>query len=193
MVLRSILALVMTLSVTCAFAEVTTIPLPELTGDYEARWDVSPAFGETERQTIIVLPPELEHIEGLRLVLSGTWTDGRQICGGFPGDILPFRAGLSMMLRYSESHLETFQAGISPPEGVFENLDDAFAFSGLGEPQPFDRLLGADVVVSLGCSGATWCSVYLDAYGWLTDVHLEITGTVPTTGTTWGTLKALFR
>ena len=56
-------------------------------------------------------------------------------------------------------------------------------------------LLGTEIHAELFCDliliGICW--VEIDSYGTLTDVRVEITGTVPTESHTWGAVKSLYR
>jgi hypothetical protein len=191
-VTRLISAMLLALVVTAARADDITIPLQILAGEYEACGRVPPVFGQTERQTVVTLPPELGHIESLRLVMSGDWVYGRQ--SDCQGNSVPFSGSFTMMIWHAGDLQNVFLASVFPPEGVFTNEDDDFHFSGGGgPPQSFDALLGSEIEIGLYCGCGTACGVFLDAYGWINDVHLEITGTVPTEPSAWGTVKTLYR
>lgn len=190
--IRSFVSFVVLLFSQSCFATLVTIDLPQLAGDYQARPDVPPSFGVLSRHCTITLPPDLEHIDSMRFLISGQCTHGTQYCHAEEPPI-PFRAELAMTVAYSGSALDDFMGSVRPPEGEFLDQSDPIEFGGPGEPDPLDNLLSRPLEIWLDCVGFTYCIVYTDFYGTLTDVRIELDGSVPTTMSTFGEIKALFR
>jgi hypothetical protein len=176
-----------------AGADVISIPLPELVGTYQALEGVLPDQGVFDRVTTLVLPPELTAIEQLQLVVSGTWHVGEQLCYMGEGpQLLPWSVALSMLLTIPEGPLEFIAASVRPDDGEFVDLTDEFSSWGGLE---IDQLLGATIEAYLFVDGGIIgvCGVTEDSWGEVTEVHLEITGTVPVESSTWGAVKSLYR
>jgi hypothetical protein len=76
------------------FAGIVDISFPELTGDYAMPPDSAPM----SRTTTFQFPQDVQSVDGLRLVLSGTWAEGTMICDQLigPPDTTSYVPGLSM-------------------------------------------------------------------------------------------------
>ncbi len=185
-----------TVSSETASADQVILSFPELTGDYETGWQ-PPDTAPVIRETTFTIPPDVLSIEQMRLVLSGNWAEGLIICDdGFGGaDSTYFTPGLSMFLTAPTIPGDFFHATILPPNGVFDQWSATFeSCCPPGSVDP-NLLLGAEIHAELFCDliliGICW--VEIDSYGTLTDVRVEITGTVPTESHTWGAVKSLYR
>ncbi len=194
---RIVLVLGMTaLVASVAWADTISIPLPQLVGPYQAIEDLPPGSGPVEMFTTLVLPPEVTVIDNLRLVVSGVWHAGVQWCSGVQGpEPSPFQPGLAMFLDLGGAPFQYFSASVLPPDGEFTNLADEFRSCCPPGALAFDELLGVPITVHFFVDWAILgiCWVETDTYGELTDVRLEITGTVPVEPTAWGSIKSLWR
>jgi hypothetical protein len=186
-----IVLIVMLLSHNTHASEIS-IELPQLAGDYEARPDVPPSFGIQSRHCTITLPAELIHIDSLRFQISGQITYGLQHCeAGEPPT--PYSADFAMSVFYTDSSLNFFMGSVRPSEGVFDGASDEIVFYGPGQPASLDILISRPIEIYLDDVGYTYCYIYADCYGTLTDVRIVLNGTVPTRSSTLGEIKALFR
>lgn len=178
-----------------AVADELSIALPELTGAYDNRWDIPPNGGASFRRTEIDLTAEIAHIDDLRVVLSGEWHGGVSTCHIDGQDVTrPYNPPLSVWLSYSAiGHAHSFCGDFDVPGGAFSAQEVALRFCSSGDPDPYDRLLDGPVEIWVATSQIWDCTPTIDASGTLTDVHLEITGSMPTTPSAWGTVKALYR
>jgi hypothetical protein len=183
------------LGVAAAGADEISIPFPTLTGVYDTRFDIPPNGGVFSRTVTFEFPPEIEHIENIRLVMSGEWHVGSQVCFiDWEHVTSPYNPPMSVSLHYGEEPLHSFGGYYNAEDGAFSSADVALDFCCGSDPDPYDRLLDGPVEIWVGCcQNGPECTPTIDAYGTLTDVHLEITGSVATEGRTWGTLKALYR
>jgi len=179
-----------------ASAETVDISFPELTGDYETGW-VPPEMAPTFRSTTFIFPPDVQSMEGMRLVLSGVLNEGIVICNNSmgPPDTTSFTAGLTMMLTAPEVFEGFFYATIVPPHDSFSNLNTFFQYccpSGAGNP---NLILGEIITVELYCEQALIlpCYIDVDSFGTLTEVRLQALGAVPADDHSWGDVKALYR
>jgi hypothetical protein len=190
---RSILLASLTISLGVqASADVISISLPELTGEYQGIPEVPPGEGPTERSMTLVLPPEVVSISELRLSVSGTWHEGTQFC---PGHQTVFSAPLELFATIPGAPGGWYIADVWPPDGDFANLTDEFTSCCPEGILSFDQLIGTEINLTFYPAWVILgiCTVDQDMYGTVTDVHLEITGTVPTTPSTWGEIKSLYR
>lgn len=175
-----------------AYASVISIELPQLTGDYEARPDILPSFGVQSRHCTITLPADLTHIDSMRFQISGQVTYGLQHCeAGEPPT--PYSADFAMSVYYTESSLNFFMGSVRPTEGEFDSASGEIVFYGPGQPDSLDVLISRPIEIYLDDVGYTYCYVYADCYGTLTDVRIVLNGTVPTESSTLSEIKALFR
>lgn len=177
-------------------AETVDISFPELTGDYETGW-VEPEIAPTVRSTTFIFPPDVQSMEGMRLVISGAFNEGIVICSSAipPPDTTSFTAGLTMMLTAPDAMEGFFYATIMPPPDSFTSLSTFFQYccpSGAGNP---NLLLGEILTLELFCEHPLIlpCNIEVDSFGTLTDVRLQALGAVPTDDHSWGEVKALFR
>lgn len=179
-----------------AHAEVVEISFPELTGDYESGW-VPPETAPSLRSTVFSFPPDIQSMDGLRLVLSGAWVEGVIICSQAwgPPDTTSFTPGLSMYLTSPGNIDGFFHASVQPPHGDFSQLSAEFEFCCPGGPGDLSLLLGTVVFVEFFCDLVLpgICGVDVDSYGTVEEVRLEALGAVPAQGSTWGGVKALYR
>ncbi len=179
---------------TPAAADMCVMNLPALTGNYEAVEFVEPNFGWPSLRTIdFDMSPEIIAIDQLKLIVSGTWTEGILVCEGPPEPFLP---GLSLYLT-SEAlpHLDFFHATVPSVNGTFSGLQATFQSCCPGGTVDPNLLVGAQIHAEFFTD---WvlpliCNITQDSYGTITEVRLEITGVVPTEDTTWGAVKQLYR
>ena len=179
-----------------ASADIIDISFPELTGDYETGW-LPPDIVPVSRSTTFMFPPDVESFEGLRLVLSGAWTEGVVVCSNAigPPDTTSFTPGLSMILKAPQAFDGFFYSTVEPPNGSFSQWSATFEFCCPPGSQVPVLLLGEVVSAELFCDHMLIlpCSVIVDSYGEVTEVRLEAHGAVPLEGSSWGGLKSLFR
>lgn len=179
-----------------ALADVITVPLAGLVGDYQGMPDLPPGSGEYSRTLTFTLPPELTAIEDLRLVISGTWADGLQWCEGPSGpESSPFTAEMALVLSIPAASEDFFTTFIQLPDGDITDLQGTVRACCPPDILALDQLLGTTIEAELfvGWVVLGICAVESDTYGSLTDVHLEVTGSVPADATTWSEVKALYR
>lgn len=179
-----------------AYADTVDISFPELTGDYETGW-VSPDTAPAVRATTFIFPPDIQSMEGMRLVLSGEFFEGVVICVNPMGvpDTSSFMPDLSLIARVPGVVEGFFYATVQPPAGSFPSVSTILQYccpSGPGNP---NLLLGEIVTLELSCEVGLIlpCNVDVDSFGTLFDVHLQALGAVPSDDFTWGRVKALFR
>jgi hypothetical protein len=81
------------------------------------------------------------------------------------------------------------------PDGDFTELQGQVRACCPPDILALDLLLGVTIEAELfvGWTLLDTCAAEFDTYGTLTDVRLEITGSVPTDATTWSEVKALYR
>lgn len=180
-----------------AIADQFDISFPELTGDYETGW-LDPVTAPTGRTITFMFPSNVQSLEELRLVLSGTWTEGELVCSspyGGPPDSTSFTPGLSAYLFVSESRSQFFHATIVPPNGEFSEWSAVFEACCQPNPPSLNLLLGTEVTIELFSDMVLilTCNVTTDSEGTLTDVRLQDLGAVPVEQSTWGSLKSLYR
>jgi hypothetical protein len=177
-----------------AYADDYSILIPELTGDYE----IEPVTSPISRSTNLTLDPDIVSVEGFRLVLSGTWTDGLVSCSnpyGGPRDTTSFSPGLSVFIQAPGEVDGFFHATIDPPTGEFEFLSAPFTYccpGGTGDP---NLLLGKTLQVEFFCDAVLIlpCGIIENAFGVIDEVRLDLLGPVSTEATTWGEVKSLYR
>ena len=190
----SVLVLLVTATVP-AFSDTAIINLPELTGDYETDPYILPEWGETHRQMDLVLPDNITAIDEIHLVITGSWTEGIYQCSGYPPqDPVNFTPPMTMFLSVPEVY------GTYPFVATIEPLgNEPNQYSAIFENNPFDpdpslmigETIHIELIVDFGL--ILTCYIVEDSYGTLTDVHLEISGTVPAETTTWGHIKGIYR
>jgi hypothetical protein len=192
--------LLLVLVSTPAAAGMCVIDLPALTGDYEAAEFAEPNFGwPFSRTTDFAMPPEVTAIDQMKLVVSGTWTEGIRACEdpfGGPPHQGPFLPGLSLYLT-SEALPEGdfFHATVPSVNGTFSGLQATFQSCCPGGTVDPNLLVGSQVHAEFFTD---WvmpliCNIIQDSYGTITEVRLEVTGVVPVEDTTWGAVKQLYR
>jgi hypothetical protein len=142
------------------------------------------------------IPAGITAIDQLELVVSGDWHEGEIVCDDGSGpQTSPFYVGLSLFLSVDAYPGDFFHAGVSPPDGSFTDL--AAAVDSCCPPGVLDyaALLGAEVHAEFYVDWALIgiCGILNDSYGTVSDVRLEITGTVSTETETWSAVKALYR
>jgi hypothetical protein len=179
-----------------AAAETVDISFPELTGDFETGW-VPPETAPTFRSTTFIFPPDVQSMEGMRLIISGAFEEGIVICSNSmgPPDTTSFTAGLTLMLTAPGVFEGFFYATIVSPHEPFSNIHTVLQYccpSGPGNP---NLLLGEIINVALYYEHPLIlpCNIDVDSFGTLTEVRLQALGAVPTDEHTWGNVKALYR
>ena len=191
---RLLLVLIFLFLSGATLADDYSILLPDLTGDYE----IEPVHAPISRATTLTIDPDVVSMEGLRLVLSGTWTDGLVACSnpyGGPPDTTSFSPGLSVYLSARGEIDGFFHATVDPPTGQFEFLSAPFTFCCPGGPGDPNLLLGKTLQVEFFCDAVLIlpCGVIENAFGTIDEVRIDLMGPVPTEATTWGGVKSLFR
>ncbi len=170
-----------------------TVELPALAGLYEA--GESPTYPHL---TTFRLPADLIAVESLRLVVSGSWNEGLVACadlyGGAP-DTTAFLPGLSLFLHAETFPGDYFHATVQPTGGAFTGLAATFGSSyPPGSVDP-NLLLGTDIEAEFGVDFVLIlpCNIVAAAWGEVTSVRVEVTGTVPVEERSWGAVRALYR
>lgn len=173
------------------------VDLPALAGGYEAGMSQPPTYPGS-RLTTFRLPADLIAVESLRLVVSGSWNEGLIACnnpyGGEP-DTMAFQPGLSLYLHlpnetYPRHH---FHATVQPAGGAFSGLAATFVSS--YPPGSPNLLLGTDIEAEFFVDFVLIlpCNIVAAAWGEVTSVRVEVTGTVPVEDRSWGAVRALYR
>jgi hypothetical protein len=193
----SVIAMVSTI-VVAPQASAFTVPLPELTGSYEAFPGVAPEFGAPGRRTVdFVLPGDITAIDQMSVVLSGQWHEGEISCDTGFGDreLSPYLPPLAVSFYSDAFPGEVFLATVVVPDGPFEQLIADFSHCCPPQDLGFSDLIGAELHVELfiGWVLVGSCFATVDTYGSLTDVSIEVVGPVPTDSRSWGGIKSLYR
>lgn len=185
---------VVTPSVTAA----VDVPLADLEGGYEVLSWLEPNFGYPDQRIMsLTLPANIAAIDGVSLVVSGEWHAGEIVCnvGGDIDETYPLLPELILYVTSDAFPGRYFLASLfEMPAGPFTDL--ALELESCCPPGSVDlaALIGAELqlVLTISATIVGICSFTLDTYGTLDDVHLEITGTVPTAGATWSGIKSLY-
>jgi hypothetical protein len=185
---------------TAALAE-TTIPLPDLAGEYA--YNGAELSAPNERQMEIRFPDDVVGFEGLRMKLTGEWDlrgtyeTLREVGGIVYRDTLPFAAGIQLVLTTPGMGDDVFWAREYHPVGSMDGWEEEFAFCCPNRailPEDAPLLLGRDVTASLTLVGVAEPErVVVEPAGRLDEVLLILDGAVPVEPHSWGALKALFR
>lgn len=180
-----------------AHAETVVIDFPDLTGDYQTGWH-PPTTSPGSRSTSFIFPPDIQSLQGLRVVMSGEWVQGLVACSnpyGGPPDTTSYSPGLVVHLRAPEAFDGFFHAGVGPPDGPFDQWTADFRYIYPPNGADPNQMLGEIVSVELECQSGFIlpCNPLNDTYGVLTEVRIEVFGAVPTTESSFGNVKALFR
>ena len=177
-------------------AEIVEISFPDLAGDYQTGW-LPPMNSPASRTTSFIFPPDIQSLEGLRLVISGSWVEGTVICSSNygPPDTSSYAPGLFMSLRAPAAFDKFFSATVVPPDGPFDQWTAVFDYIYPPNGADPNLMLGEIVSVELEChSGFILpCNPQTDTYGVLTEVKIEALGAVPAEDSSFGNVKALFR
>jgi len=195
-VARILVFMVFTVLAAITSADTIDISFPELTGDFETGW-LPPDTAPSTRSTTFIFPPDIQSMDGMRLVVSGDFYEGVIICVNYIGepDTSSFTPDLTLIASVPGVIEGFFYATILPPVGSFSSMSTFLQYccpSGPGNP---DLLLGEIVTLELSCEVGLIlpCSVDFDSFGTLTEVRLQAVGAVPEDGYSWGGVKALFR
>lgn len=174
------------------------VPLPGLAGGYEAWPGVVPDMGYPGVRTVsLTFPDAVTVIDDISLVISGQWSEGEITCtspyGGY--DVSAIIPPLDLRISSSAFPGDFFVSEIIPTQGAFEALTADLTSCCPPGVLEFSALLGAELHVQLSVDFALIgiCSLTVDTYGELDDVHLDILGPVANEATTWGQLKSLYR
>jgi hypothetical protein len=175
-----------------------TLSFPELAGGLEIGPFVEPDFSYPGmREFDFVIPENVTSIEDMVFVLSGNWHTGEITCSdSFGGHtVSPFLPPISIFITSDAFPGDYFHSSISMVEGSFESLTGEFTSSYPPGVLEFNDLLGADLHAELFIDWGLIliCSFTIDSYGILDQVELQLTGTVPTEGSSWGEIKSLYR
>jgi hypothetical protein len=180
-----------------AAGAVVLIELPELVGDYSIS-DSPPLESPWTRSTTFALPDSIETIEGLRFVVSGSWTSGlietcRTIGESTYCDTLPLYTNLTLRLTAESLGACHFQATTSTFNGVNGNeLLVEFCPDGQSD---INLLLGSVISAELYCDldPEVILRIVETTSGTLTGIRLETVGAVQGGESTWGAVKSLYR
>jgi len=182
---------------TTASADTATLTFPELTGSYEISPNVPPNFGHPNVRTVdFTIPDHITSIDQIELVMSGEWFMGEITCndGGGP-EVSPIMPGLSVFFSSPAFPGDFFHASIAPQEGPFTELTATLESCCPPGVLDLNELIGAEIhaelfmdLILIGI-----CSLTTDSYGTISDVRLEILGTVPVESTSLSGIKALYR
>ena len=180
-----------------ASADTVILSFPELAGDYEADPYTPPNPGYPQMRTLdFTIPAHVTGIDQLELVVSGDWNVGEIVCNDGSGpEVSPFYVGLGLFLSSPAFPGDWFHAGVTPPDGAFTESRSTVTSCCPPGVLDYGQLLGAEIhaefYVDWALIGICWVSD--DSYGTVSDVRLEILGTVPTDATTWSRVKSLYR
>ncbi len=179
-----------------SLADEVDISFPELASYYETGW-VDPEIAPAGRTTTFMFHPDVQSMDGLRLVISGDWNEGEIHCASLwgPPDTTSFTPGLSMFLTAPEAFDGTFHATVHPPDGPFDQSTATFEYLYPPDGADINLLLGVEVSVEFFCDLVLPgnCYVFADSHGSVTEVRLEAFGAVPVKGASWGAVKSLYR
>lgn len=180
-----------------AAADSLTIDLPGLTGGYEYCSYTEPNLGYPQMRAVdFTIPGDVTAVDQLTLVLSGEWTAGEISCYEVEGPVAyEFLSPLAIFLTSPAFPGDYFVATLDIPAGPFSEIEGTFSSCcppGVLDP---NQLLGVDIHAELYFDAAILgiCSLTIDTYGTLSDVRLEILGTVATETSTWSAVKGLYR
>ena len=180
-----------------ASADTVILSFPELAGGYEADPYSPPNPGYPQMRSLdFTIPAHVTGIDQLELVVSGDWIEGEITCNDGSGpEVSPFYAGLSLVLTSSAFPGDWYHASVTPPDGAFTELRSTVTSCCPPGVLDYNQLLGAEIhaefYVDWALIGICWVSD--DSYGTVSDVRLEILGTVPVNTSTWTEVKALYR
>lgn len=190
------IALILTLPAGLALAQTHSLELPGLTGGYEASpWD-APNFGHPQMRSVdITIPASVTSIDQIQLVMSGDWTIGEVACdNGMGPEPSPFQVPFGLYVASDDWPGDYFRATIMPEGGAFSDLTGDLSSCCPPGVLEFDALLGRELHIELFADWALIgiCWITSDTYGTVSDVRLEITGTVAADASTWSDVKALY-
>lgn len=135
-------------------------------------------------------------IDQLEMVVSGDWHQGEVTCdSGMGPETSPFLVGLSVFITSDAFPGDDFHAGIDPGDGPFSEQPATVTSCCPPGVLDYAALLGVDLqvefLVDWGLIGICWITD--DSYGTVSDVRLDIVGTVGVESGTWSSVKALYR
>ena len=174
------------------------ISLTGLHGGYEIDPAVAPDLGFPATRVVpFTIPDDVESVDEMTLVISGEWHDGEISCTGWDGSVetSPLQAApsVSIWLQYGYPS-RYFHATIVVPSGEFTELSAPFESCCPPGSVAFDELIGAEyeaeMSVAVGFILDCWLSQ--DAYGTLTEVRIDLEGSVPVEQSTWSSVKGLY-
>jgi hypothetical protein len=195
MTMRLLLAVgLVAAAVATAVADEISIPLPGLTGNYQAFREYPPGSGDVGRWITLAMPVEITRIDQLRLAISGTWHIGEQHCTDNPHGGSTYSMPAALVVSLSITGTSGYFGAAVWPSGDFSGLTDVFDPCCPPEVLTSDQLLGQVVNIHIYVVPRLFstCGVISDTYGTISDVQLQITGDVPTTASAWGEIKALY-
>ena len=176
---------------------VVLVDLPELTGDYSIG-DSPPPSSPWTRSTAFAFPDSIESVEGLRFVISGSWTSGKIVNCLTVGeytycDTLPTSTNLTLRLTADPLGACHFQATI-PAYTEANGSELLVEFCAEGQSD-VNLLLGSVVSAELFCDVVPESipNIVEATFGTVTEARLETVGAVPVKKPTWGSVKSLYR
>ncbi len=191
------LILLVCLPLTMAMADSATLSFPELTGGYEISPNVAPNFDyPAVRMVDFTIPDSITSIDQVQLVMSGEWVMGEITCDDGSGpQVSSIAPGLSVFMTSPAFPGDFFHASINPEGGSFTEQTATLESCCPPGTLDLDQLIGAEIhaelfmdLILIGI-----CSLTTDSYGTISDVRLEILGTVPVESTSLSEVKSLYR
>lgn len=181
-----------------AAAQDTIVALPLLEGDYDAG-DVLPNDQPSRRSCTFEIPPQVENIAMMRMVMSGSATEGayiteRDVGGIVVRDTIYYPGYMYLSLSAPPLGEATLYSVQSLPETGATNAEAHFLHSEDPGPPDFNLLLGATIEAELILRSGLATGHWIDPLASVTDLHLRIEGQiVPAAARSWGEIKTLFR
>ena len=156
------------------------------------------AIANTVSTGAFTIPPEVVSIEQLRLVMTGTNSDGWMICeyevGGYTiQDTLSVMTQMRLVLRAETLEGGCFFGIVNLSTPTFTDESGPIGDCDVGSPLEPDLLLNTTIQAELECNFSPPCDAWIDALVTLTDVRVVIDGQIVAVESgTWGGVKALF-
>ncbi len=182
-----------------AGAETVTIDLDNLVGDYDSGF-IDPNDAPRIRLQSFTIPPEVNSLESLQVVMSGTNIDGWRICeidvggGVVVQDTTSIVTQMRLVLTAPTLGGDCFFGIVNLLSSSFTDASGPVTSCNPAEPLDPDLLLDTTVQAELEVNFSPGCEVWLDALVVLSDVRLLLqVETVSTESRSWGEIKALYR
>jgi hypothetical protein len=182
-----------------AAADSVEIPLPTLTGDYDAGL-LPPDDAPSSRSTVFTIPSKVAAMLNMSVEMSGTSQDGwfireTDIGGGqVQLDTLSVPTSMRLFLRAPTLDDRCFFGVVSLPAPDFAGESAWIVDCDPGDPLDLNLLLDTTIEAELVCYFSPLGDPYVDPLATLTDVRLIISGEIVAGARgTWGMIKAQYR